>query len=107
MGKSGEQHHPLPSIVAAQDSRPNALPAGCAFSVVGLKCLIVLLFSLALFLSALFWLPPFVHFADPKDLLLNSKYKGGFLTSFQTNFFSLSRGYPSKFSTLILILGNF
>ncbi|XP_014623056.1 uncharacterized protein LOC114391384 isoform X1 [Glycine soja] len=71
MGKPGEDHLSLPS---AEDPRRNAAAAsGCA---VGLRCLVVLLFSVAVFLSALFWLPPFAHFADPKDLYLNSKYKG-------------------------------
>ncbi|KAL3033755.1 hypothetical protein AAZX31_02G154100 [Glycine max] len=70
MGKPGEDHLSLPS---AEDPRRNAAAAsGCA---VGLRCLVVLLFSVAVFLSALFWLPPFAHFADPKDLYLNSKYK--------------------------------
>ncbi|KOM34300.1 hypothetical protein LR48_Vigan02g045000 [Vigna angularis] len=74
MGKSGEEDHPLPSTVAAEDPWRNAVAAGCA-SVVRVKCVIVLLFSLAVFLSVLLWLPPFVHFPDPKDLYLNSNYR--------------------------------
>ncbi|KAL2325722.1 hypothetical protein Fmac_024780 [Flemingia macrophylla] len=72
MGKPGEEQHPLPSAVVAEDPRRNE--AGRTFSV-GLRCLIVLLSSLALFLSALFWLLPFSHSADPNHLHLNSKYK--------------------------------
>jgi len=107
MGKSGEEDHSLPSTVAAEDPWRNAVGSGCIFSVVGIKCVIVLLFSVAVFLSALFWLPPFVHFADPKDLHFNSKYKGEFLIFFKQIFGTLSLKYLSLFSIFILILGKF
>ena len=53
----------------------------------GLRCFLVLLFSLALFLSALFWLPPFLNFSDKSDLDLNSRFKGSSAFCFPTFFF--------------------
>ncbi|KAF5747917.1 hypothetical protein HS088_TW05G00647 [Tripterygium wilfordii] len=44
--------------------------------LIGLRCLLVLLVSMAVFLSALFWLPPFLHSTDQRDLDLDVKYRG-------------------------------
>ncbi|KAL1330308.1 hypothetical protein HN51_047511 [Arachis hypogaea] len=76
MGKSDEEHHqPLPpGAAAAEDPRPNVAVGG-SFSF-SLRCLLVLLFSAAVFLSALFFLPPFANFSDQKDPLSHSQYKG-------------------------------
>ena len=52
---------------------------GCCGScgkLIGVRCVLVLLLSAAVFLSALFWLPPFLKFADHQDLDLDA-YKGG------------------------------
>ncbi|GAV74415.1 hypothetical protein CFOL_v3_17895 [Cephalotus follicularis] len=51
---------------------------GCKwiYRLVGLRCLLVLFLSVAVFLSAVFWLPPFLPFADQRDLDLDSKFKG-------------------------------
>jgi len=54
---------------------------GCKgnFSVtrfIGFRCVFVLLLSVAVFLSAVFWLPPFLHFADQGDLDLDYRIKG-------------------------------
>ncbi|XP_012575576.1 uncharacterized protein, partial [Cicer arietinum] len=74
MGKHGDeqQHHinGLPSAVAGDEDTP------LVKKWKKLRCIIVLLFSAAVFLSAVFWLPPFVHYADQKNLHFNSKYKG-------------------------------
>ncbi|XP_042945938.1 uncharacterized protein LOC122279375 isoform X2 [Carya illinoinensis] len=43
--------------------------------LIGLRCLFVLLFATAAFLSAIFWLPPFLQFADQRDLDLDPKFK--------------------------------
>ncbi|XP_038701368.1 uncharacterized protein LOC119998188 [Tripterygium wilfordii] len=43
--------------------------------LIGLRCLLVLLVSMAVFLSALFWLPPFLHSTDQRDLDLDVKYR--------------------------------
>ncbi|XP_007028204.2 PREDICTED: uncharacterized protein LOC18598570 [Theobroma cacao] len=55
---------------------PSASACGCGCkSLFGLRCFLVLLLSLALFLSALFWLPPFLNFSDQSDLDLDSRFK--------------------------------
>ncbi|XP_038882638.1 uncharacterized protein LOC120073837 [Benincasa hispida] len=80
MGKNdGEQ--PLPSAI---DSRPSGQVAdgrcccGCVSirRLIGFRCIFILLLSVALFVSAVFWLPPFLHYADQKDLGLNPSYRG-------------------------------
>ncbi|KAI4378425.1 hypothetical protein MLD38_015905 [Melastoma candidum] len=43
---------------------------------VGVKCVLVLFLSAGVFLSAVFWLPPFLHFADQEDLDLDPRYRG-------------------------------
>ncbi|PPS10652.1 hypothetical protein GOBAR_AA09996 [Gossypium barbadense] len=48
---------------------------GSKSTLFGLRCFFVLLFSLAIFLSALFWLPPFLHSSDHSDLDLDSRFK--------------------------------
>ncbi|KAK7267195.1 hypothetical protein RIF29_19860 [Crotalaria pallida] len=73
MGKpEEEQQHRLPP----EDATAAGYGGCCTSFSVGPRCIIVLLFSVAVFLFAMFWLPPFVHRADQKDLLFNSKYKG-------------------------------
>ncbi|KAI4319645.1 hypothetical protein MLD38_033222 [Melastoma candidum] len=42
----------------------------------GLKCALVLLLSAGVFLSAIFWLPPFSRLADRQDLDLDPRYRG-------------------------------
>lgn len=44
--------------------------------LLGLKCILIVLLSLGVILSALFWLPPFLQFADLGDLDLDSRFKG-------------------------------
>ncbi|KAF7819167.1 inactive histone-lysine N-methyltransferase 2E-like isoform X2 [Senna tora] len=80
MGKAGEEP-PLPYSVASGDAEQNVeASCGCRCyrirKFVGLRCIFVLLLSAAVFLSALFWLPPFLGYADQKDLHSDSKYKG-------------------------------
>lgn len=43
---------------------------------IGFRCVFVLVLSVAVFLSAVFWLPPFLQFADQGDLDLDYRYKG-------------------------------
>jgi hypothetical protein len=83
MGKAEEEQH-LPRGVTSSDQPQNAeTECRCSYSRIrklfGFRCILVFLFSLALFLSALFWLPPFV---DQNNLHDDSKYKGGFLFLF-------------------------
>ena len=62
---------------------------GCCGScgkLIGVRCVLVLLLSAAVFLSALFWLPPFLKFADHQDLDLDA-YKGGVFFFFFFKYF--------------------
>ncbi|CAL0322891.1 unnamed protein product [Lupinus luteus] len=76
MGKPEDEQQPLPS---GEDPPQNAV-AECRCSLirklVGFRCILVLLFSVAVFLSALFLLPPFLHLTDQKNLHGDSIYKG-------------------------------
>ncbi|KAI4348565.1 hypothetical protein L6164_009274 [Bauhinia variegata] len=79
MGKAEEQ--PLHSSVVSQDSGQNveaSCGCGCATirKFIGLRCIFVMLLSVAVFLSAVFWLPPFVRYADQRDLRPDATYKG-------------------------------
>ncbi|KAL2501989.1 hydroxyproline-rich glycoprotein family protein [Forsythia ovata] len=77
MGKA-EDEQPLPSTTLdAQSATPNAGNCnGCCLGcsrlrkVVTLRCIFVLVLSVAVLLSAVFWLP-FFHFGDQKDLDLD------------------------------------
>ncbi|KAK4282000.1 hypothetical protein QN277_013432 [Acacia crassicarpa] len=80
MGKA-EEEQPLPSSVASGDPEQNVeARCGCRCSkirkFIGLRCIFFLLLSVAVFLSAIFWLPPFLRYADQKDLGSDLKYKG-------------------------------
>jgi len=54
---------------------------------IGFRCVFVLLLSVAVFLSALFWLPPFIKFADQGGLDLDYRFKGRDRFSFFFKFF--------------------
>ncbi|CAL0323505.1 unnamed protein product [Lupinus luteus] len=75
MGKPEDEQQPLPS---GEDPPQNAV-AECRCSwfrkVVDFRCILVLLFSVAVFLSALFLLPPFLDLADQNNLHGDSRYK--------------------------------
>lgn len=81
MGKNdGEQ--PPQSAVGSRPSGQAAEGRCCSGCVrirrlIGFRCIFIMLLSVALFVSALFWLLPFLHYADQKDLSLNSSYRGG------------------------------
>ncbi|XP_027349595.1 inactive histone-lysine N-methyltransferase 2E-like isoform X2 [Abrus precatorius] len=84
MGKAEEEHQPLPQ---SEDPPQNA-ETECRCSrirkLVGLRCILVLVLSVAVFLSALFWLPPFLRLADRKNL--NADYNGhDIVASFNLN----------------------
>ncbi|KAF7803969.1 inactive histone-lysine N-methyltransferase 2E-like isoform X2 [Senna tora] len=80
MGKA-EEDQPLPPGVAYEDPEQNVeARCGCSSSsirkFIGFRCIFILLLSAAVFLSAVFWLPPFIRHADQKDLYADSEYKG-------------------------------
>lgn len=49
---------------------------GVVIGVLKLRCLMVLLFGIAVFLPALFWLPPFLDYADVDDPDLDPRFRG-------------------------------
>ncbi|ESW34021.1 hypothetical protein PHAVU_001G117400 [Phaseolus vulgaris] len=75
MGKGEEEQQPLPP---SEDSPRNA-ECRCHCSriqkLVGARCILVLVMSVALFLSAAFWLPPFLSLADRRNLHGGSRFK--------------------------------
>ncbi|KAM6547270.1 hypothetical protein CsatB_018946 [Cannabis sativa] len=80
MGKAEEEQNPVSNTGAQADGNPNSQTRfGCRCArirrLIGLKCIFILLLSIAVFLSAIFWLPPFLQFADQADLDLDSKFK--------------------------------
>ncbi|KAI4341214.1 hypothetical protein MLD38_025965 [Melastoma candidum] len=94
MGKGLDEEEPLPSTVVAISSEQGVEGrrricglfcccccggGGCRDGITrhfGLKCALVLLLSAGLFLSAIFWLPPFSRLADRQDLDLDPRYRG-------------------------------
>ncbi|KAK4272409.1 hypothetical protein QN277_020973 [Acacia crassicarpa] len=75
MGKPDEEQ-PSPYGLASEDPQQNVeVRCGCSCSAIrkftGLRCIVILLLSVAVFLSAVFWLP---H-SDQKDLNSDAKYK--------------------------------
>ncbi|XP_031393912.1 uncharacterized protein LOC116205442 [Punica granatum] len=84
MGKgAAEEGQELPltdpsvSITSERTGHPQ-IRCGCGRILrhVGLKCVLVLILSVAGFLSALFWLPPFLNLGDRGDLDLDSRFRG-------------------------------
>ncbi|KAL9257831.1 hypothetical protein AKJ16_DCAP12188 [Drosera capensis] len=49
---------------------------GVVIRVLTLRCLLVVLFGIAVFLSALFWLPPFLDYADVDAPDLDPRFRG-------------------------------
>ncbi|XP_010558115.1 PREDICTED: uncharacterized protein LOC104826878 isoform X2 [Tarenaya hassleriana] len=85
MGKTGDDRN-LPSRVAdatgeavSGSSEGNARRGGGGCDrisgLVGFKCLFVLIISVALFLSAMFLLPPFGYDTDPRDPDLDPRFR--------------------------------
>ncbi|KAJ7976532.1 Hydroxyproline-rich glycoprotein family protein [Quillaja saponaria] len=80
MGKDEDQEQSLFFSVVSQNSEQTVeANCGCRCArirkLIGLKCIFFLLLSAAVFLSAIFWLPPFLHYSNETDLDPDSKYK--------------------------------
>ncbi|CAB88061.1 putative protein [Arabidopsis thaliana] len=82
MGKNTVEEQNLPVSDGAASARNNGgggISTCCCCdwisSYFSLRCVLILAFSAAVFLSALFWLPPFLGFADPGDLDLDPRFK--------------------------------
>lgn len=78
MGKNTDEEQNLPVSDGAATARNNGRRSRCVWisSCVSLRCVLILAFSAAVFLSALFWLPPFLGLADREDLDLDPRFKG-------------------------------
>lgn len=100
MGKvEEEQDLPISVIGEAQRADQNAgnsNRSGCCIfkKSFSFRCVFALLLGVAVFLSAVFWLPIF-HFGDQKDLDLDSQYAGNklflFISFFKLGFSALLR----------------
>ncbi|KAG5386244.1 hypothetical protein IGI04_037714 [Brassica rapa subsp. trilocularis] len=82
MGKNSDEEHNLPprSDGGAADTARNSQGGNrCSSARISrcfsLRCVLILAFSAAVFLSALFWLPPFLGLSDPRDLDLDPRFK--------------------------------
>ncbi|KAI3421599.1 uncharacterized protein J3R85_012106 [Psidium guajava] len=80
MGKSAEEEQQVAATVVSITSERNAERRRCGCGGiskrVGVRCMAALIFSMAVFLSAVFWLPPFLQFADRGDLDLDPRFRG-------------------------------
>lgn len=78
MGKGGEEQS-IPVILDAERTDPDAENRCRACKLFRFRCVFVLFLGIGVFLSALFWLPPFLRNGDGGgDLDLNSQFRGGF-----------------------------
>ncbi|KAE8681909.1 nascent polypeptide-associated complex subunit alpha-like protein-like isoform 2 [Hibiscus syriacus] len=85
MGKTEEQQRLSSNVsneVSVEESNASIsslsfrfVACGSRNTRIGLRCFVVVMFALALFLSALFWLTPFLHSSDRSDLDLDSRFK--------------------------------
>ncbi|KAK4769919.1 hypothetical protein SAY87_030451 [Trapa incisa] len=69
-----QNHHSAP-VTSERGGNP-PIRCGMIYPRVGVKCLLVLVLSVAGFLSAVFWLPPFLHLGNRHDLDLGSRLRG-------------------------------
>ncbi|XP_030463722.1 uncharacterized protein LOC115683357 [Syzygium oleosum] len=80
MGKGAEEEQQVAATVVSITSERNAerWRCGCGgvSKRVGVRCVAALMLSVAVFLSAVFWLPPFLRFADRGDLDLDPRFRG-------------------------------
>lgn len=103
MGKNIDEEQNLPGNDEAASARNNGgRRCSCAWisRCFSLRCVLILAFSAAVFLSALFWLPPFLGLTDRGDLDLDPRFKGKFAFSFALR----ARDFPGARSNLPLIL---
>lgn len=81
MGKAEEEQN-LSSSVGSEALEQNAgnrcgrCWSGGFQKFIEIRCILVLLVSAAVFLSAIFWLPPFLQFADQGNQEIHSQFKG-------------------------------
>lgn len=92
MGKS-EEEQPLPVGVSSSELSDWTVQSRCGgggcFAIrrlIAVRCVFFLLLSAAVFLSALFWLPPFLSYGDWPDQAADFTYRGRILRQFSFSF---------------------
>ncbi|KAG2325634.1 hypothetical protein Bca4012_040133 [Brassica carinata] len=84
MGKNSDEEHNLPENnngaedTASNRNRCSTCCCCCSARIhrcFSLRCVLILAFSAAVFLSAVFWLPPFLGLSDRDDLDLDPRFK--------------------------------
>ncbi|CAH8360375.1 unnamed protein product [Eruca vesicaria subsp. sativa] len=78
MGKNSGEEQNLPSRSDGGGDTVRNNNEGCSARICrcfSIRCVLILAFSAALFLSAVFWLPPFLGLSDPQDLDLDPRFK--------------------------------
>lgn len=79
MGKPGDLSQPDNGGAGGiQNPSDRSSGSECSWigKLFGLRCLLVLLLGVSVFLSALFWLPPFSNLSDPDDSDLDPRFRG-------------------------------
>ncbi|KAL6997810.1 hypothetical protein U1Q18_007935 [Sarracenia purpurea var. burkii] len=74
MGKV-EEEQSLSTIVESPSTARNAENRCKVREFLGFRCLLALSLGLAVLLSAIFWLPPFLQYGDQRDLDLDSQFR--------------------------------
>lgn len=81
MGKNSDEEQNLPENNDTARNNEGSRCSSCCCSArisrcFSLRCVLILAFSAAVFLSAVFWLPPFLGLSDRDDLDLDLRFKG-------------------------------
>ncbi|CAF1850474.1 unnamed protein product [Brassica napus] len=81
MGKNSDEEQNLPENNDTARNNEGSRCSSCCCSArisrcFSLRCVLILAFSAAVFLSAVFWLPPFLGLSDRDDLDLDPRFKG-------------------------------
>lgn len=79
MGKT-EEEQPLPVGLSSSELSDRNVGSRCGAGIrrlIAVRCVFFLLLSAAVFISAFFWLPPFLSDGDWPDRALDSAYRGG------------------------------
>lgn len=90
MGKNIDEEQNLPGndgIASATNNGRNRCSCVWISRCFSLRCVLILAFSAAVFLSALFLLPPFLGLSDRGDLDLDPRFKGTIRVSSDSGFF--------------------
>lgn len=76
MGKNSDEEQSLPENNEGSRCSSSSCCSARISRCFSLRCVLILAFSAAVFLSAVFWLPPFLGLSDRDDLDLDPRFKG-------------------------------